>query len=367
MFAGVYLALILFAFPAEKIVLPVPHLCEFGREIGVLRGALTCGPCSLEMCMAYLQHRSPDFENVKRFNALLEPTKANDPYFLSHGRVTSYQELIEIGEKLYGIRGLHQVPFSWKAVLVELRKKAPVIVCLKYGLLPEREDKGWTGGHFLVVVGVEDSWVICQDPDTRQPNKRYAFNNFLRAARGWSMIIGFEPLKLISVKRQGFKGEAKFNFPLKHCSFSRARIKEKSLFVDLGWKELRVLAKVTSTDNRIWCGKLRFPAYPLTPEERQKPKVILKHRYFTGRFLLGGMLFLSPELQFDMWIIQQRGNRILYCRRILGVSDSVWPLTPSIKGWSSLQLEDGVITAPSGEKWNWLRKLNACNLNEWGK
>lgn len=175
-----------------EIVLRVPHLLEYGEDIGVISGAMTCGPCSLEMCVAYVQHREADFDNVKKINAYLEPDKANDEYYLTHGRSTGWDELIRAAENVYGIKNLSAIDFSLDRIKKEIWNKSPVILTLaNYGAISNREDKGYTGGHIMVVSGYDEEYATCQDPDSREQNIRYSWKEVIDSIGGFKMIVGF--------------------------------------------------------------------------------------------------------------------------------------------------------------------------------
>ncbi|MDD3773668.1 MAG: C39 family peptidase [Patescibacteria group bacterium] len=174
-------------------ILPVPHLLEYGEDIGVISGAQTCGPCSLEMCAAYMQYRKADFENVKKINAFLEPEKADDEYYLSHGRPTGWDELITAAEHIYQIKKLEAVDYSAEKIKEEIDKQSPVIFTLaNYGALSNREDKGYDGGHIMVINGYNDNGVICQDPDCQKQNINYSWQEINDSIGGYKMIVGFK-------------------------------------------------------------------------------------------------------------------------------------------------------------------------------
>jgi len=296
----------------NPIDLPVPHFLEYGADIGVYSGAMTCGPCSLEMCAAYLQQRDPCFDYVKRFNALLEPERANDDYFLRHGRNTSCGEVARIASQLYGFEGIEVVGYSWERVLQELEKSAPVIVSLSYGKIPQRYDKGYTGGHFLVVCGIEGDEVICQDPDYPQDKVRYPLVDINRAAKGWSMVIGFEPLQVVEQKRQGGRWQIVFNFNLQ-CANPEAEIEGKTLFLPLSDQQQKLNLEVESADSRIWTGEVVLPR-SLYEVEMQKPLLDLENSYFCGE--RPGLPLLAETIGIQLWVLDQVGNHLLVIQRI---------------------------------------------------
>lgn len=305
------------AFATKGVInLAVPHLLEYGSDIGVYSGARTCGPCSLEMCAAYLQHRDPSFENVKRFNALLEPERAGDDFFLRHGRDTTYDEIVRIASQLYGFQGLRVVSYSWERVMTELRKEAPVIVCLRYGEIPQRHDKSYTEGHFLVVCGAKDNQVICQDPDHPKDKVCYPLADLNRAAEGWSMITGFEPLKMVSKKRDRDMWEITFNFDLRCVSLvpeRQSEIRGRVLRVPVFSEEQRLDIEAESFDNRIWLGEVVLPRC-LYEVECQPPLLDLKDRYISG--VDAGLPLLGSTLGIEVWVLEQLGNHLLIVQRI---------------------------------------------------
>lgn len=303
---------------AENIKLNVPLLLEYGAEIGVYSGAMSCGPCSLEMCAAYLQERPPTFENVKRINAFLDPSRANDDYYLRHGKYTSWDEIVRAARGVYSLEGPMAVPFSFKKILEELKKGAPVIVSIEnYGAIPERHDKRYTGGHFLVVCGVSNDKVICQDPDNPKPFVEYSLQNLEKAVGDYYMIVGFEPLKI--VRKEIVPGERKavltFNFPIEGL--------DRGSGVELRNGKLEIpLNRSVSTYNVRLRAKGRVANFTIKaprflPEEEEKPFVWLKGKYFVSS--RAPFAFLVQGYKMERWFVEQKGNHLLMVSRIITV------------------------------------------------
>jgi hypothetical protein len=289
-----------------EIILPVPHLLEYGVDIGVISGAKTCGQCSLEMCAAYLQSRAVNFDKVREINRQLDPNRKNDEYYLSHGESTTWDELVKVASGVYGFDNIKAVDFSVDVIKEQIKNRCPIILAIaEYGAIVDREDQGYTGGHFLVINGFTDQVAICQDPDNRQENVAYSWDEIVKANAGWRIIVGFKPMNLV-VQEQIFSGTRfLFNFNIKSTTLPNAVIDKNKIVFNQN-QEGAISGQVESSDNRVWNGKVVIH-FARPPEESQPSLLNVKNTFFEGTL----WQFLGPSVTYKAWVVEQTGNHLL--------------------------------------------------------
>jgi len=335
---------------AEEINLPVPHLLEYGADIGVYSGALTCGLCSLEMCAAYLQGRQAKFDNVKKINAYLEPSRAKDEHYLRHGKLTGWDELVRAAKDVYGFQGIATTNYSWNRVLEELRNQAPVILAIaNYGAIPEREDKNYTGGHFLVVCGVSGDQAICQDPDHKQPKVKYPISHLNNAVGNWPMIIGFAPMKL---EEQRLKDRENcwwlfFNYSVAKTNFPEAVIQEGRMELPAKIGGYSAEGYVVSADGRMWQGTIKLPSFCL--EESQKPFLVLKGKFFHGEVTT--LPIIGRGFIYQCWVVEQIGNHLLIIQRKVSYRVSIMLQPEDVK--EVIDIVETFLRPPTADQTAW--------------
>ncbi len=298
----------------EKIVLSVPHLCEYGAAIKVWNNAQTCGPCSLEMVVAYLQNRKPNFANVMKFNSML-PGAPHTDYFLRHGRSVTFKEMDSLIERLYGLRGIKRVVYSREKVREELRRGAPVLLAVEYmGAVKDRSYK-YSGAHYLVISGIDGDHYICQDPAAQIGSSRYLITQVERAKGSYSrcIYVGFTPMCLREKKIQKRTWHLIFSFAVTKTSLPEAKVQEGVVLIPLRPRGYSAYGQVESFDGRVWEGTLVLPRY--VPEEQEPPLLMLKGKYFAGKNSV--LPLLGRALQYEIWIIDQRGNHLLIVTRCI--------------------------------------------------
>lgn len=148
------------------VIARVPYSSEFGWEAG---WTALCGETSLYMLLEY--------DRLLK-NVLLPPeiTPLSIAHYLGKGAkdFTSLQELNKAGNA-YGVDvTLVTATIDPIGVIQEcIDAQHPMIVLLDYSKLPSRWDKGFSGGHILVVVGYSDQSVVCHDPDASNATGKY--------------------------------------------------------------------------------------------------------------------------------------------------------------------------------------------------
>jgi hypothetical protein len=140
---------------------------------------MSCGPASINLDAAYLWGVVPDqVRYIRLINSYLHKTDINN--CLPGGTSTSDLER--------AARAVNNCPNTYRAsgwtlqrVRQEIDAGRPVVVAVKAGYLPNRGYK-YTGGHFVLVVGYENGYMVCHDPGTSGGAfKRYSNYDFLRA------------------------------------------------------------------------------------------------------------------------------------------------------------------------------------------
>lgn len=68
---------------------------------------------------------------------------------------------------LHGVTLVRRLPCIVADLAIELDAGRPVIVLIHYGSIDNRQDKNYTKGHWVVVVGVDSDTVYIHDPNWR--------------------------------------------------------------------------------------------------------------------------------------------------------------------------------------------------------
>jgi hypothetical protein len=142
-------------------VLDVPYQSQ--HEDDARRYSLDCGPACVEMVCEFL---NPN-EDATTDAIMTWMTGGRD-------RATYVIELQRAAQHFYGVELEREEPAEWEDLKAwVLNGRVPVIVLGRYGAFLTRQDRGWTGGHFFVVVGFDEveyhgeavERVILHDPD----------------------------------------------------------------------------------------------------------------------------------------------------------------------------------------------------------
>lgn len=148
--------------PPQSSIIKVPYRSQWDADGGLF--ASDCGPSSLAMVLQWLG------VTVKIDDL------AKDCGMSSTKRYTTGFNLVSAASK-YGVSLDHRFDATPTAIENELSNGRPVIALLHYGTLkPYVQDKVYTSGHWLVVVGSDDDTVIVNDPNFKGAERERGFN-----------------------------------------------------------------------------------------------------------------------------------------------------------------------------------------------
>lgn len=146
--------------PGEPRVLRVPYHNQW--EGDALERRMDCGPACVEMV-------------GKFWRSDLVVTTDEIMRFITHGaeRGTHVGELQEVARELFGVILERHDGMEWDALVDALGLGWPVITLVHYGSCEIRMDRGYTRGHYVVVVGTDAidyqgqvvERVVVHDPD----------------------------------------------------------------------------------------------------------------------------------------------------------------------------------------------------------
>jgi hypothetical protein len=150
--------------------LPVPYKSE--EDADAVASNLDCGPTSLSMVLNfYGEHTTTD-----QLTGLL----------VNRGLIT-FPELQKIATS-FGYNAEYYLNQTFDALKKMLDQNIPIVVLLHAGDLQSRQDKNWTGGHFVTVVGYRaDDSLYVNDPDfygqyrAQGDHHVYTLNEFMQA------------------------------------------------------------------------------------------------------------------------------------------------------------------------------------------
>lgn len=133
---------------------PVPYKSQWDPDASDTRD--DCGPTSISMVLEF-------YDGKKRTsNEVFQKTGAAKDALIS---ITQMQNAITA----YGYKSQFYVGQTLAQLKAWVDKGIIPIVLLHYGDLSSRQDKGFSGGHFLPVVGYRDGIIIANDPDFYAP------------------------------------------------------------------------------------------------------------------------------------------------------------------------------------------------------
>jgi len=193
--------LIIFFFPcishAESVLLErVPFKAQ--SPPGDWTANMNCGPTSVLMLAAYYKDFLPTTEDLRRqidwlYEKRMIVPQSNAEYY--DGNATNIYQLqrllrdyYDFAETEVGVRG------DWNYLQTELERGNPILVAVTI-----RMDVN-LGGHFMVVVGLDEDEVILHDPGkTRGAFVRYSRNSFDSSWRIFnrsSLLVKKNPLQV---------------------------------------------------------------------------------------------------------------------------------------------------------------------------
>lgn len=173
------------------VILPVGFLEQFWNNDTCGKGS--CGPASTAMCCRYVWGYSgisgvpvtQDIINI--WNYLGGNPNGND----SNG--TSLSQLVSAANGVFGIGTVYQTTSTLANIKNEIAAGNPVLVHVKAGDLTNR-GYTYTGGHYIVAVGYNSDYLICNDPGTYLGYRKYYSNaDMIKAMNdaGCGVLKGF--------------------------------------------------------------------------------------------------------------------------------------------------------------------------------
>lgn len=133
-----------------ELLVQVPYRSQWDADAGLVRG--DCGPACVAMML--------DWHGTH---------VAIDDVSCECGM--SAQKRVTTAADLIGAAGGHGLTLSRRNgmeaddFLAETRSGRPVICLVHYGSIPDRQDRNYTTGHWMVVIGVDAEAVIVHDPN----------------------------------------------------------------------------------------------------------------------------------------------------------------------------------------------------------
>lgn len=131
--------------------LAVPYHSQWDSDAGAFKS--DCGPTCVQMVGEFLTSEDHTTDEIM-------------DWIVDANRSTSSVELANAAREFYGVSLIRTPNSTWEALKAQIAKELPIIVLVHYGSFVMRLDRGYTGGHWMVVVGFDDlDRIILHDPD----------------------------------------------------------------------------------------------------------------------------------------------------------------------------------------------------------
>lgn len=172
------------------MLLDVEYMSQLGD--GANRAIHDCGPACLAMLINHIRDTHLTVDGVCEVMGISGRDLGAAIWFLSGTA------------KTYGVRVLHMTglyPYKIEEMLnIALQ---PAIALVRYQALPNRYDASYTGGHYVLIVGVTENDVVIHDPywpDARGANQRVPRGTFEQAwtADGVGFKVSGQALVVVS-------------------------------------------------------------------------------------------------------------------------------------------------------------------------
>ena len=154
------------------INLPVTYKSQWDADASDTRD--DCGPACISMTL--------DFYGVKKtINDVFKKTGAAANALISISQMST-------AISAYGYTAKYLTNQSFDQLKAYLDRQVPVIALVHYGDFTSRQDKGFAGGHFFLVVGYRDDGVFVNDPDfwgTYRQDGDHHFYTMTDFMNGW--------------------------------------------------------------------------------------------------------------------------------------------------------------------------------------
>lgn len=153
-----------------------------------------CGPACISMILNYYG------ENTN-INDVFTKTGAKKDSLIS---IAQMQTAI----KSWGYESTYEIGKTWDDCRKLLNENTPVILLIHYGPLSSRQDKNYSGGHFIVLTGEDNDCWLVNDPDFwngyRVDGEQHRYlKNEMEMAWGQCAKDGNPPYSYLAIKRKG--------------------------------------------------------------------------------------------------------------------------------------------------------------------
>ncbi|CAG0934667.1 hypothetical protein TFLX_03623 [Thermoflexales bacterium] len=159
-------------------ILNVPYKCQNDPDANLKR--TDCGPCCIAMILGGIGQQATT-------NAVVAAANQQGDHGLMQSQVIN-------AARAFGLAMDWSQGFTLDGLKHLIDNGQPPIALVKYANLPERVDKGSTGGHYVVVVGYDDDTqrIFINDPDyfpgtSGGFQKAYAYQTWMSAWGGFAM------------------------------------------------------------------------------------------------------------------------------------------------------------------------------------
>lgn len=146
------------------VTLTVPYHSQW--EADARKWSSDCGPATVEMVGEFYRG-----EQITSTDDIME--------FITGGtnKLTSATDLVNAADHFYAVKLSKRYGYSWEELVKEYEAGHPTIVLVHYGAFQMRLDRGFTGGHWMVVTGFDTvdyqgklvERIILHDPDWWAP------------------------------------------------------------------------------------------------------------------------------------------------------------------------------------------------------
>ena len=160
-------------------ILNVPYKCQNDPDANVKR--TDCGPCCVAMILGGIGQQVTT-------NAVVAAANQQGDNGLTQSQVVN-------AASAFGLSMDWRQGFSLDDLKKFIDNGQPPIALVKYANLPDRVDKGSTGGHYVVVVGYDDAAqsIFINDPDmfpwhhAAGFQKAYSYTTWMSAWGGFAV------------------------------------------------------------------------------------------------------------------------------------------------------------------------------------